>query len=101
MPSTRKPKAKEKRSRQSDAMSDLDNMEIMLRNYSRNDLDCQSGEREAEGDLESNGLQTANATSEDFRCLVNTISRENSEITRLQTARMINNEITTQVTLKT
>ena len=34
-----------------------------------------------------------------MRSLINTISRENSEIT-IETARMVNNEISTQVTRK-
>ena len=55
MPSTRKQKATKKRSRQLDVMSDLENTGIILGNYSRNELDCQSGERETGGDLESNG----------------------------------------------
>ena len=33
MPSTRKQKAKEKRSRQSDVMSDIENLDVMLGNY--------------------------------------------------------------------
>ena len=33
MPSTRKQKAREKRSRQSDVMSDIENMDVMLGNY--------------------------------------------------------------------
>ena len=98
MPSTRKQKAREKRSRQSDVMSDLENVD-MLGSYSRNELDCQLGEREAELDLESNGPQTANPISEDFRSLINTNSRENSGIT-IETARLINNEITSQMTRK-
>ena len=80
-------------------MSDLENVDIMLGNYSRNELDSQLGERETELDLESNGPQTANPISEDFRSLINTNSRENSEIT-IETARLINNEITSQVTRK-
>ena len=68
----------------------------MLQNYSTIDLDSQ---RETEGDLESNEFQTVYPTSEDFRSLINTNSRENSEIT-IETARMINNENTTQVTRK-
>ena len=80
-------------------MSDLENVDIMLRNYSRNELDSQLGERETELELESNGLQTPNPTSEDFRSLINTNSRENSEIT-IETARLIKNEITSQVTRK-
>ena len=99
MPSTRKQKAREKRSRQSDVKSDLENLDIMLGNYSRNELDSQLGERETALDLESNGLQTANPISEDFRSLIITNSRENSEIT-IEIARMINNEITSQVARK-
>ena len=39
MPSTRKQKAKEKRSRQSDVMSDLKNMSVMLGKYPKNRSD--------------------------------------------------------------
>ena len=99
MPSTRKQMAKEKWSRQSDVMSGLENVDIMLGNYSGNDLDSQLGERETGGDLESTGLQTTNPICENFRSLININSRENSEIT-IETARLINNEITTQVTRK-
>ena len=35
MPSTRKQKAREKRSRQSDVMSDIENLDVMLRSYQR------------------------------------------------------------------
>ena len=56
MPSKRKQKAMEKRSRQPKLMSDLENVDIMLGNYSRNELDSQLGERETELDLESDGL---------------------------------------------
>ena len=71
----------------------------MLGNYSRNEFDSQLGERETELDPESNGLQTANPIIEDFRSLINTKSRENSEIT-IETALLIDNEITSQVTRK-
>ena len=71
----------------------------MLGNYSRKDLDCQLRERKTEGELDSNSLQTSNPTSECFRCLKITNCRENCEIT-IETARMVNNEITTQVTRK-
>ena len=37
MPSTRKQKAKERRSRQLHLMSDVENVDIMLGSYSRND----------------------------------------------------------------
>ena len=39
MPSTRKEKAKEKRSRQSVLMSDLEDMNVMLASYPRNRSD--------------------------------------------------------------
>ena len=35
MPSTRKQKAREKRSRQSDVMSDIENLDVMLGSYQR------------------------------------------------------------------
>ena len=38
MPSTRKQKAEEKKSKQSDVMTDLENMNLMLGAYSRNVL---------------------------------------------------------------
>ena len=38
MPSTRKQKAKEKRSRQSDVMSDIENLDVMLGNYANSDI---------------------------------------------------------------
>ena len=37
MPSTRKQKAKEKRSRQSDVLSDIENLDVMLGNYQENE----------------------------------------------------------------
>ena len=57
MPSTRKQKAREKRSRQSDVMSDIENLDVMLGRYQRennefrgenneNTLDQRSDERE-------------------------------------------------------
>ena len=92
MPSIRKQKAKEKRFGQSDLMTDLENVDIMLGNYTRNDLDSQLEERETEKNLESNGMQTANPIIEDFRSLIYTNSREISEIT-IEAARLIKNEI--------
>ena len=37
MPSTRKQKAREKRSRQSGVMSDIENLDVMLENYQESD----------------------------------------------------------------
>ena len=78
-------------------MSDLENVDIMLGDYPRDELESQLEEGETERDLESNGLQTANPISEDFRSLINLNRRENSEVT-IETTRLINNEITSQVT---
>ena len=57
MPSTRKQKAKEKRSRQSDVMSDLENMKVMLGNYSGNQPDEELNEN-IEVDSRFNGTRT-------------------------------------------
>ena len=97
MPSTRKQKAEMKKSRQSDVMSDSENMDKMFRNYSRNDLFFQSGERETQGDLESNKLQTANPTSEDFRSLIKTSSQENSKFTMETASRDCEEDLKTQI----
>ena len=40
-------------SKQSHVMVDLENMNKMLENYSRNYLDCQSGEKETEQGIAS------------------------------------------------
>ena len=39
MPSTRKQKARDKRCRQSDVMSDFENMDVMLGNFPKNDFE--------------------------------------------------------------
>ena len=55
MPSTRKEKTKERRSRQADLMSDLERRDgktrfadVMLGSYSRNELESNSGDRNDE-----------------------------------------------------
>ena len=53
MPSTRKQKAKEKRSRQLDIMSDVENVDVMLGSYSRNDEGNDQNENELNLDSES------------------------------------------------
>ena len=96
MPSTRKQKAKERRSRQLDIMSDVENVDVMLGNYSTINQDDDRSETEINLDSESSKPQCAsNLTGEDFRSLL-TNSRENSEIT-IQTNRLINEEISNQV----
>ena len=81
MPSTRKQKAKERRSRQLDMMFDVENVDIMLGSYSRDD---------EENDISENGVnldsgssmpqQSSNVIGGGIRSLLNTNSRENSEI---------------------
>ena len=96
MPSTRKQKAKERRSRQLDIMSDKENIDIMLGSYARDDERNEQSENELNLDSGSNRPhQNPNLVGEDFRSLLNTNSRENSEIT-IETTRMINEEISNQ-----
>ena len=67
MPSTRKQRAKERRSRQIDIMSDAENLDVMLGSYPRNDLE-NDFDRNDEMDLESNRTRADLAqNSEDFR----------------------------------
>ena len=54
MPSTRTQKAKEKRSRQSDVMSDIENLDVMLGSYQRDNSEARDRTGENEMDLESN-----------------------------------------------
>ena len=99
MPSTRKQKAKERRSRQLDIISDVENVDVMLGSYSRNNGEEDQSENELNLDSESNRPQrNSNMTGEDFRSLL-TNSRENSEIT-IETARLIIEEISSQMARK-
>ena len=82
MPSTRKLKAKEKRSRQSDVMSDIENFDVMLGNFQRDDseiLDRASGN---EIDLELNKREgNSNHNENDNRSYLNISISENSGMT--------------------
>ena len=99
MPSTRKQKAKERRSRQLDIMSDAENVDIMLGSYSGNVEGNDQSENETHLDsVSSRPQRNSNSTGEDFRSLL-TNSRENSEIT-IETTRLINEEITKQMSRK-
>ena len=62
MPSTRKQKAKERRSRQLDMLSDVENVDIMLGIYSRDDEENNARENEVKF-----GLRVQRATTE-FKC---------------------------------
>ena len=100
VPSTRKQKAKEKRSRQSDVMSDIESLDVMLGAYSRNDLVEEENNTETEVDLESGRLQRSEGhTENNFKSLLNTNPSENSEIT-VETNRLINSEISSQMSRK-
>ena len=100
MPSTRKQKAKERRSRQLDMLSDVENVDIMLGSYSRDDEGNDISENGVNLDSGSNRpQQSSNVIGEDFRSLLNTNSRENSEI-KIETTRMINEEISIQMSRK-
>ena len=99
MPSTRKQKAKEKRSRQSDVMSDLENMNIMLGNYSGNHSDEELNEN-PDLDSRSNGIRTDMVRNcEDFRTLLNQEDRTTGDIS-VETTRLITDEITQQMLRK-
>ena len=72
MPSTRNQRAKERRSRQVDLMSDTENLDIMLGSYSRNELESNSIDRNDEMDHGSDRTrQDVAQNSEDFRSLLN------------------------------
>ena len=100
MPSTRKQKAREKRSRQSDVMSDLENMNVMLGNYPENQSDVDLNEN-VEVDSRSNGTRTDMIRNcEDFRTLLTSEDRNRCETT-METNRLISEEISYQMNRKT
>ena len=77
MSSTRKQRAKERRSRQVDLMSDTKNLDVMVGSYSRNELESNSVDRNDEMDHESDRTREDVAqNSEDFRSLLNSNSKE-------------------------
>ena len=99
MPSTRKQKAREKRSRQSDVMSDLENMNVMLGNYpeGQSDIDLNGN---VEVDSRSNGTRTDMVRNcEDFRTLLSSEDRNRCE-TSTETNRLISEEIPYQMNRK-
>ena len=51
MPTTRKQKAKEKRSRQSDVMSDIENMDVILGSFPEEVFDRQESIEELESEF--------------------------------------------------
>ena len=99
MPSIRKQKAKEQCRRQLDMLSDVENVDIKLGNYSRDNEENNASENEVNIDSGSNQPQQSSNVIDDFRSLLNTNSRENNEIT-IETTRMINEENSNQMTRK-
>ena len=100
MPCTRKQKANEKRSRQSDVLSDFENMDLMLGLYSRNVIKRNQKERNIEADLESVGpRQNLDQNGKEIRSLMNTNITGNGEIT-IKSTGLISSEVTDQMTRK-
>ena len=100
MPSTRKQKAREKRSRQSDVMSDIENLDVMLGNYQESDQVRDENISNTDFHLESRRPQREiNSISGNFRSGLNTNTSENSE-TSAETSRAINSEISSQMSRK-
>ena len=92
-----KQKAKERRSRHLDIMSDVENVDIMLGRYSRDDDKNNLNEDELHFDSgSSRPQQSSNVVEEDFRSLLNTNSRENGEIT-IETTTLISEETSNQM----
>ena len=100
MPSTRKQRAKERRSYQLDMLSDVENVDILLVSYSRDDETNDHSKNELNLDSGSSRPQkNSNLTGEDYRSLLNTISREISEMT-IKNTRTIEDEIANQISRK-
>ena len=81
-------------------MSDVENVDITLRSYSRDeDRNNQSEDELNLASGSSRPQQSSNLVGEDFRSLLNTNIRENSEMTS-ETTRMISGEILNQMSRK-
>ena len=97
MPSTRKQKAKERRSRQADLESDIENVEVMLGSYSRNEFESNSGIMDDAVDFGSDKTrQDVVQNSEDFRSLWNSNIKGNSEST-IETMRLVNSDVSKKI----
>ena len=100
MPSTRKQKAKERRSRQSDIMSDIENLDVMLGSYQRDNCEAQKGNDGGEIDLRSTRHEeNANQNENNYRSYLNTNLSENSYLT-VETSRAISSEISSHLSRK-
>ena len=100
VPSSRRQKAREKRSRQSDVMSDIESLDVMLGNFQQNDQVSDETASEADFDLESRRRQGGfDIVGGHFRTLFNTNTSEMIEITA-DTSRAFNSEISSQMSRK-
>ena len=97
MPSTRKQKAREKRARQSDVISDVENRDVMLETYTRNELDERQNKSELEMDLGSwRRQENTDLIGENIRSSPNANMSVKSESTA-ETSRGFNSEISTEM----
>ena len=99
MLSTRKQKAREKRSRQSDVMSDIENLDVMLGNYQRENNELRSENNENTLDQRSNEREGHDRNVEDYQTFLNNNPSENSCLT-IETSRAISSEISSQMSRK-
>ena len=87
-----------------DLMCDVENVEIMLRSYSRDDEENNGSENEMNlVSGSSRPQQNSNVIGEDFRSLLNTNSRENSEMISEEISNQMSrnlNEIKTRLNLQ-
>ena len=103
MLSTRKQKAKERRSRQLDIMSDVESVEKMLGSYSKDDERNNYSEDEMNLDSGSNRPRQSSNLVGDFRSLLNTNSRDTNSLIvkgQKQSLMISSDEIANQVTRK-
>ena len=99
MPSTRKQKAREKRSRQSDVMSDIENLNVMLGSYQRENNEFRGENNENTLDQRSDEREGQDRNVEDYQTFLNNNPSENSCLT-IETRRVISSEISSQMSRK-
>ena len=99
MPSTRKQKAREKRSRQSDVMSDIEHLDVMLGSYQRENNEFRGENNENTLDQRSDEREGQDRNVEDYQTFLNNNPSENSCLT-IETSRVISSEISSQMSRK-
>ena len=99
MPSTRKQKAREKPSRQSDVMSDVDNLDVMLGSYQRENNEFRSENNENTLNQRSNERESQNRIVDEYQTFLNNNPSENSCLT-IETSRAISSETSSQMSRK-